>query len=300
MTNTTVPVSTFEEIVEKNDLPKVIVFGGGGLGKTTLVNNLTNAKFKISTNSNDGTFNFQGASINHNGNPILVVDSPGYRLNEDRWWNGVMQIKNIIGVIILHKYEHRNSGYGNFGYVLAYLKKWKGSKVKTFLLDHSGAVEKENYMADSIPVKSQEITSVSSEVQEWIRHLDNHPIHIILPVALIEQYQRQLDKNHELWSHHKREISEKVRIIESVEREKRELQVSHEELETAIAELPAKLAIYDDNCKGYLPNTPHWSQYLYSWLPVVRIFHLNLLRTKGEKDHKIVKGIIDCQKKKKK
>ncbi len=109
-----------------------------------------------------------------------------------------MQIKNIIGVIIMHKYEHRNSGYGNFGYVLAYLNKEKNTKVKKFLFDQANVTESKNYMAGSDLAKSEALTEIYTNVQEWMRHLDESPINIISPIALIEQYQRSVEKVEQL------------------------------------------------------------------------------------------------------
>jgi GTPase SAR1 family protein len=307
MSNTTVRCSTIDEIIANHHLPKIIVIGGGGLGKTSIVNMLTKSEFNTCRTSEDGTFNFQGASMNCNGKDILVVDSPGYRINEDRWWQGIMQIKNIIGVIIMHKYEHRNSGYGNIGYVLAYLNKEKNAKVKKFLFDQANVIESKNYMAGSDLVKSEALNEIYPNVQEWMRHLDESPINIISPIALIEQYQRSVEKVEqleksivELNSRHAESIATKDRTIQDLEtkieiekQEKLILGKSHEELVTVIEELPKKLALFDNNSQSYQPDAPDWAHHTYSWLPFAGINNLILLQKKAEKDQQIARELVD-------
>ncbi|UJR11107.1 hypothetical protein I4U23_015289 [Adineta vaga] len=310
MPNTLEICSDLEEIKEKASIPKIIVIGGGGLRKTTLVNNLTGSTFPISNTSEDGTFNFQGATIDSDGEKILIVDSPGYRLNEDRWWNGVMLIKNIIGVVIVHNYEERNSGYGNFGYVLAFLNGQQNTKVIKFSSDHSKNIERNNYMHGSVKIKHKEIASVASKVKSWIQKLDRSSIEITSPIRLIEQYKKSVEKVTQLEkqieqvrSNHTEAISTyQIKIHDIKEETKRvtaEKKIAvkmHEALQNKLEELPGKLAHFDPHSQGYLSDSPGMLHHSFAWLPIAGNYYLRSLQKRANTDHQIALEIINMRK----
>jgi GTPase SAR1 family protein len=315
MSNTTSGYITLDDIVKQADMPKIIVIGGGGLGKTTLVNKITNAKFNVSQTTSDGTIDFQGASFDHNGTSTLLVDSPGFRFNEDKWWNGVLQIKKIIGIIVMHEYQHRNTGYSNFGYVLAYLNRQQTNRVKKFLVNHSTLIPADNYMAGSIPVQHSDHDIIYQDVQEWLQQLDgNSTMEIFSPTALIQQYYNKLGevdtlrtamndaagKYANITADQARTIEGMKVEIRTLQEEKQRVENSSEQLKEILNELPSELAYYDKNSKGYLPDAPHGVHYLYSWLPLIGIAHLRSLRTKAEKDHSVAIRVLDKIGKKKK
>ena len=315
-------IFTSDQIIKHTDLPKVIVIGGGALGKTTLVRKITRAPLIVSETANDGTLDFQGALYRHNEREILIVDSPGFHLNEDRWWDIILQIKEIIGVIVMHKYEHRNSGYGRFGYVLAYLNQQEKHRVKKFLIDQSATTLRGNYMDGSISVQNSEHEKVYREVESWIGQLDEkNVIEIVSPVALIKQYQHKLDEIKELIDDRKKTKQEYEKTLSQnqnrigrleeqlhqLEEQRRQLLSEKEQHLSTISDNEEKIAEAevenagllkscdeyqnvldgvqvevlksDDNSQNSLVNVPHFSHYLYSWLPFVGLDHLKLLRT---------------------
>lgn len=279
-TDTQAPV-VIKKLIDKEDirrspLRKVVIIGDGGLGKSTLGNKLLECDkciFLESDETEDCTIDIAGGE---RYNRFVIIDTPGYRFDESKWWDNMLDIGSVHGVIMMIECPCRVSGLSHWKSLYQYFSS-RGIPFKIYVAGDN--IERMKSFGFK-EVQSRDILSKDhTEIQLLVQWLDELPIErkydIRNPLSSIEKAKSLKNEPEEdiinllmsklatLNESSKRKYDSKIRTCkDSVERIKKAL---FDEIK--FDKLADEIAFRDPTDNGLKENAPNANWHYIAWAP---------------------------------